>query len=44
MKRKRLVNIKYIEYVELTRSAAPKPVFEDGIKELGSGATLSPSA
>ena len=28
----------------LTRSAAPSPVFEDGVKERGSGSTLSPSA
>jgi hypothetical protein len=25
----------------LTRSAAPSPVFEDGVKECGSGSTLS---
>jgi hypothetical protein len=25
----------------LTRSAAPSPVFEDGVKERGSGSTLS---
>ena len=36
------INSWFLRYVwHLTRSAAPSPVFEDGVKERGSGSTLS---